>query len=179
MVDLFILLMLLFLWCWDYPLDHPCRFLIHLPGLPLAWIGLWHGWAMFAPEPIHINRRLRAILTFENGSQQVWSPLSPSPSTKLLNALYARSFKFEYSMFSFSMQAMYQPLCEFLIRQATESGRSVRSVELIRESRLVNSWEKADVYSPPVQETFYRFDATRAAGELLSEKKPEAQTLPA
>ena len=82
-------------------------------------------------------------------------------------------------MFSFSMQTKYQPLCEFLSRQATQSGQHVRSVEVIREARLVNSWEKTDVYSPPVQETFYRFEATRGVCELFSEKKPEVQALPA
>jgi hypothetical protein len=166
MVDAFILVMLVFLWFWDYPVDHPVRRLIHVPSLPLAWLGLWHSWAMFAPEPIHVNRRLHAVLTLADGTQQVWCPLAPHLSTRLQNTLYARSFKFESSLFGPGMQPAWQSLCDFLVRQAGSNGHHVREVALIRESRRVNSWDCPSIYSEPVRETFYRCSPTLPAAEL-------------
>ena len=44
-------------------------------------------------EPIHVNRRLRAVLTFADGSKEDWSPLGPDSRSKVINLFYARSFK--------------------------------------------------------------------------------------
>ena len=97
MTDLLILWLLLFLWCWDYPADHFLRRLIRLPGGPLVYFGLWHSWAMFAPHPVHLNRRLVALVTLSDGTRQQWQPLSSEGQSLLLRMLYVRSFKFEFS----------------------------------------------------------------------------------
>ena len=94
----FIIISLLFIWCWDYPADHPAKMFITKFSFPFVDMGFWHGWAMFAPEPIHVNRRLRAVLTFADGTKEDWSPLGPDSRSKLINLLYARSFKYEHSL---------------------------------------------------------------------------------
>ena len=93
MVDLFIGICLFFIWCWDYPPDHPAKRFEQKFSFPFVHMGLWYGWAMFAPEPIQVNRRLRAVLTFADGTTEDWSPLGPDSRSKLINLLYARSFK--------------------------------------------------------------------------------------
>ena len=70
MVDLFIIVFLLFLWCWDYPADHPAKKGILKISSPFLYFGLWHGWALFAPDPIHLNRWLRAAFRFDDGSAE-------------------------------------------------------------------------------------------------------------
>ena len=93
MVDLFIGICLLFTWCWDYPADHPAKMFVQKFSFPFVHMGFWYGWAMFVPEPIHVNRRLRAVLTFADGTTEDWSPLGPDSRSKLINLLDARSFK--------------------------------------------------------------------------------------
>ena len=68
-VDILIVALLSFLWCWDYPPDHPAKKFAQKIGFPFLYLGLWHSWAMLAPDP----------------------------SRKLANALFARSSKFEHS----------------------------------------------------------------------------------
>ena len=93
LTNAFIIISLLFIWCWDYPGDHPAKKFVQKWGFPFVYMGFWHGWAMFAPEPIHVNRRLRAVLTFADATTEDWSPLGPDSRSKFINLFYARSFK--------------------------------------------------------------------------------------
>ena len=67
-VDVFIVAILLWFWCYDLPTDSPQRRLVGYIQKPFLYLGLWHGWAMFAPEPLHVNRRLKAIIQYADGS---------------------------------------------------------------------------------------------------------------
>jgi len=147
-VDLFILIFLTFLWCWDYPQDHPARKFVSVWGFPFVYLGLWHGWAMFAPEPLHVNRWLKAVIRFHDGTVEEWEPLRPSKMSKLLNTLYVRSFKFQHSVVCGQYKQLYQPVCEFLARQATDGERKVAEIELFREFQSVNGPEADEVYGP-------------------------------
>ncbi len=150
LTDVLILLTLLFLWCWDYPLDHPPRRLIHGLSFPFLYLGLWHSWAMFAPQPIHVNRRLRAVIRWDDGTFDLWTPLGPRRSA-LFNLLYARSFKYECSLLSTAGRVPLQSLAEFLVRQAADdaAGRRVVRIELLRESCRVLPPAAAEIYGPP------------------------------
>ncbi|MEY3175841.1 MAG: hypothetical protein RLZZ436_3755 [Planctomycetota bacterium] len=149
LTDLFILSLLLFLWCWDYPVDHPPRRLVHWLSLPFLYLGLWHSWAMFAPQPIHVNRRLRAVIRHDDGSSELWTPIGPHRSA-LFNLLYARSFKYECSLLSTAGPAPLRALAEFLAKRAAEDApeRRVVRVELVRESCRVNPPEDAEIHGP-------------------------------
>jgi hypothetical protein len=35
--------------------------------------GLWHGWAMFAPNPSSVNSYLEAEILFANGKKRIWT----------------------------------------------------------------------------------------------------------
>jgi len=159
LTDVFILVLLLFLWCWDYPVDHPPRRLIHWLSQPLIYLGLWHSWAMFAPQPIHVNRRLRAVIRWDDGTCDLWTPLGPRRSA-FFNLLYARSFKYECSLLSTAGTAPLQALAEFLAAQAADdaAGRRVVRVELIRESSRVNPPGASEIYGPPLLTPLLLFD---------------------
>ena len=156
--DAFIIIVLLFIWCWDYPPDHPAKRFIAKFSAPFVYMGFWHGWAMFAPEPIHVNRRLRAVLTFADGVTENWSPLGPEHSGKLINMLYARSFKYEHSLLSPRVGYLYPPLCDFLARQVEFDGRKLRSIVFFRDFQTVNPIGAANVYTELKSIAFYRYD---------------------
>lgn len=165
--DCFILAVLLFLFCWDYPVDHPPRRLIHWPAQPFAWLGLWHSWAMFAPQPIHVNRRLRAAVTWADGSVDYWRPLSPDRSA-LFNMLYARSFKYECSLLSTAGELPLLSLAEFLVATAgpDAQGRAVLRVDLWREASAVNPPGSAEPLGPQKLVPLYHYDAMRRRGVI-------------
>ena len=119
---------------------------------------------MFAPEPIHVNRRLRAVLTFADGMTENWSPLGPENSGKLINMLYARSFKYEHSLLSPRMGYLYVPLCDFLTRQVQTDGRKLQSIVFFRDFQTVNPMGSEDVYSEKRSIAFYRYDAVKRTG---------------
>lgn len=86
-VDFFILLLLFFLWCHDLPADLPSNRLVRFVREPFLWLGLWHSWAMFAPEPLHVNRRLKAIIHYSDGAIDEWRPVEPKRSNWFLDLL--------------------------------------------------------------------------------------------
>jgi len=156
MVDLFIIVFLLFLWCWDYPADHPARKGILKVSSPFLYFGLWHGWAMFAPDPIHLNRWLRAAIWFDDGSTEDWEPMKPQKS-RGLNTLYVRSFKFQHSMLCGKFPHLYTPVCRFLANWASEPHRKVVAIELFREFQYVNDYGADERDSEMKSVSFFRY----------------------
>ncbi|MDA1232132.1 MAG: hypothetical protein O2856_15265 [Planctomycetota bacterium] len=167
MTNCFIIIFLIFIWCWDYPADHPAKRFISKLGFPFVYLGFWHGWAMFAPEPIHVNRRLRAVLTFADGVTEDWCPLGPENSGKLINMLYARSFKYEHSLLSPRVGYLYIPLCEFLMRQVQGDGRKLQSIVFFRDFQSVNPIGSENVYSEKKSIAFYHYDAAKRTGAMI------------
>jgi len=159
-----IIIVLLFSWCGDYPPDHPAKRFITKFSFPFVYMGFWHGWAMFAPEPIHVNRRLRAVLTFADGATEDWSPLGPENSGKLINMLYTRSFKYEHSLLSPRVGYFYVPLCDFLTRQVQVDGRKLQSIVFFRDFQTVNPIGSENVYTEMKSIAFYRYDAVMRMG---------------
>lgn len=167
LINGFIFVFLLFLWCWDYPADHPAKRFIQKFSFPFVYMGLWHGWAMFAPEPIHVNRRMRAVLMFADGVTENWSPLGPDSHNKLINLLYARSFKYEHSLLGPRVLHLYVPLCEFLMRQVQSDGRKLLRIEFMRDFQYVNPYGAGSVYSELKSVAFYRYDAVKQTGFVI------------
>jgi hypothetical protein len=165
--DLIIIVFLVFMWCWDYPADHPAKKFITKFSFPFIYMGFWHGWAMFAPEPIHVNRRMKALLYFDDGTTEIWRPLAPEYQQKLINLLYARSFKYEYTLLNPRMSFLYQPLCDFLIGQSNSASQKVVGVELIRDTQQVNAIGSEAVYRETTTDVFYRYDAVKRVGAVV------------
>ena len=163
MTDCFVLLLLVFLWCWDYPADHPAKRLVRKAGMPLVYIGLWHGWSMFAPDPIRVNRRLRAMIRFNDGSQEERCPLWARTSNRLLDMCYVRTFKYQHSVVSGESPVLCEPLCQFLARQVNSAERFAVEIDLVRQFQVVNSPDAVEPYGEQREVVFYqyRFGAKR------------------
>ena len=136
-VDLFIITMLLWFWCWDLPADLPSRRLVEKLQRPFVWLGLWHGWAMFALEPLHVNRRLKAMIHLSDGSVDEWRPIEPLHSNWFIDLLWFRQFKFQFAVMSGTNKVLWKPLCQWIVRQATQDGLTVQSIQLFREYPMV------------------------------------------
>ena len=157
MVDAFIIVFLLFLWCWDYPADHPAKRFISLFSFPFVYLGLWHGWSMFAPEPIHICRWLKAVVVFSDGSVEEWEPLRPVVERRLMHTLLMRTYKFQHSVVCGRNPQLYLPLCQFLAHFTADQHRTVVSIELFREYRLVKAPGAPTIYSQTQSVSFFQY----------------------
>jgi len=127
---------------------------------------------MFAPEPIHVNRRLRALLLFDDGSIEEWCPLGPDECSPWMKTLIARSFKFENSILNSNSSQLYSPLCEFLLRRCQSDDsehrdRRLHQIDLIRDFRMVNPHGSPNIWSELKSVTFFRFDALAGTGRIL------------
>lgn len=38
----------------------------------VLYAGLWHSWDMFSPDPLAVNFRVQAEITYANGAMEVW-----------------------------------------------------------------------------------------------------------
>ena len=92
---------------------------------------------MFAPEPLHIHRRLRAVIRYTDGSVDEWRPVEPRQSNWLIDFFWLRHFKYQFSVLSGADTVLWKPLCQWLKRQAALEGLSVQSIQLIREYQTV------------------------------------------
>ena len=139
LVNVCIVAILLWFWCFDLPAVAPLRRLIGYLQKPFLYLGLWHGWAMFAPEPLHVNRRLKAIIQYVDGSIDEWRPIEPLQTNWFVDLLWFRHFKFQFSILTGSHKVLWSPLCQWLVRQAKLDGLHVVSIQLIREYQTVNA----------------------------------------
>ena len=68
LINIFIIVYLFVAVSWSCPPGTMFFRLSRPVSKPIRWIGLWHSWAMFAPEPILTERRLSIELTYSDGS---------------------------------------------------------------------------------------------------------------
>ncbi len=157
MTDAFILILLAFLWFWDYPPDHPSKKITRMLGFPFVYLGLWHGWSMFAPDPIRVNRRLRAVIRFNDGALEEWCPLWARTSNRLLDMFYVRTYKYQHSVVSGESPVLCEPLCQFLARQVNSTERFAVEIDLIRQFRIVNPPDAVEPYGEQREVMFYKY----------------------
>ena len=137
LIDVFIIILLFWFWCWDLPVDLPSKRLVGYVQAPFLWLGLWHNWSMFAPEPLHIHRRLKAVIRYADGSVDEWRPVEPRHTNGLVDFLWLRHFKYQFSVLTGADKVLGKPLCQWLKQQAALDGLTVQSIQLIREYQTV------------------------------------------
>jgi hypothetical protein len=92
--DVFILAFLLLIWCWNLPEDLPGRILIRPFSKIVVWLGLWHGWSMFAPIPLRVSRRVAIQVEYADGTKLEWRPPGSIPVGYWRSFLHALHRKF-------------------------------------------------------------------------------------
>lgn len=68
LINCFIALMLFILWAWDLPERSWLNRLVIKLQWPIEWLGLFHSWRMFSPDPTLDNYRLQFRLRLADGA---------------------------------------------------------------------------------------------------------------
>lgn len=166
-VNTLVLLTLLFVVFWDSNPRSPGRRALEWAFQPLLYIGLWHGWSMFAPDPIHIIQRLKAVIVLDDGSVEEWSPDSSRPETRLVNLLYARSFKYEHSLCTQRFPQLLLALCRYLCRDIESAQPGVLTIDLHVTSKRILPYGSETIFSDESGRPVYRYSSKTDSGQMI------------
>jgi hypothetical protein len=136
-IDLFLAAYLLVAWAWNLPDGYLLKRAIAPLRSVILYLGLWHGWNMFAPEPLMVNRRWEAWLSFDDGGQAIWRPPHCGELGWFAAFLEVRDRKFLDNLAQESMRFLRPAFCEFLARAFSRRERQVVRVELVLHQQLV------------------------------------------
>ena len=113
-VNAFIVAYLLVAWGWNLPPDMPLQRLVNKVRGVVLYLGLWHSWNMFAPEPLYVNRRLSAVLYLANGETRVWEALDLGRMPWWRAFFEVRDRKYQDNLLSGELAYLKPALCEWL-----------------------------------------------------------------
>jgi hypothetical protein len=97
-------------------------------------VGYDQDWSVFAPDPRAENIRVRATLTYPDGSTAVWKV----PKGNVLSAYRDyRWQKFQERLRVNDYTNLWRPTCQWLVETKTRDGRHAVKVVLTREAQPV------------------------------------------
>jgi hypothetical protein len=165
-VNAFIVIYLLFAWVWNGGDGSVLKKLLWRCKRPYVWLGLWHGWAMFAPEPLRLNRQVVAEIHLAGGGMRVWTFKGVDGMSRWRAFLMMRDRKFEANLFDGEFAFLTRPaLAEWLVRHFTGLGDRVTKVVLVCEQWLIpNPYGPTP---PPDPELVRKVMYTRAVGKVV------------
>lgn len=166
LINVFLLVLFFMFWFFDMPKTSPWYFIRKkILERPMKWMGFSHGWGMFAPKPINVNRCLRVELILGSGEKYQW-PIEDFESLTKWQAVYkGRHRKYQEYLVSKSANILRPAYCDYVIRKYREKfpkGSPVRVVRLYRQvakirppgSRVIASTEYMEELSyqyPPIK----------------------------
>ncbi len=164
--DLFIVLFLFIAWFWNLPEDAPGKWLVRPLGKVVYWIGLWHGWNMFAPNPVRASRRLAVRVDYADGSRYEWRPPGALPEGFWSAFLHAHHRKFTDNVASGKVKGLRGALAGYAVKKLGEkvpAGAMAVNVAVVEESWPVKLGEVEQPTEPTVKTLF---EQKLGAGEL-------------
>ena len=118
--DLAIVTYLFIAWCWNLPEDSPAKRLVQPLSRVVSWLGLWHAWNMFAPNPVRESRRLAVQVEYADGSRYEWRPPGTLPEGYFQDFLHAHHRKFSEVVCAGKVKELRWSLVDFALRRLTE-----------------------------------------------------------
>jgi hypothetical protein len=96
-INIFLVFHLATIFCWAIPLN--TRLVTSTKPLIapyMIWSGLAQGWNLFAPNPLAINNRVDAEITYQDGQKVIWKFPNPQDYGYLKRYTLERQHKFGF-----------------------------------------------------------------------------------
>lgn len=138
LIDGLIVVFLVIAWSWNLPDGYLFKRFIRPWTRGILYCGLWHGWNMFAPEPLMVNRRWEALLFFDNGTVRHWVAPNCTGMGKVAAFLQVRERKYQDNMSQDQMRFLRPAFCEYLGRMYSTPQSRVEYVELYVNQQAVS-----------------------------------------
>ena len=135
--DLFILVWCLFALSWNLPSDFFAKRCVSKFKTVILWTGLWHGWSMFAPTPVQVEKRWSVRLTMKDGSIEMHDLFRIHEASKWKAFVWVRERKFQSVLSQKSSKSQRAAVCKYARRALTSDPELVAKSELIYLKRKI------------------------------------------
>jgi hypothetical protein len=155
--DALIVMWLFVAWCWNLPEDSPGKWLVRPLARVVSWLGLWHGWNMFAPNPIRSSRRLAVRVEYADGSKYEWRPPGTLPEGYWRAFLHAHHRKFSDNAAAGKVKGLRWSLAELALERLNEKvarGLVPVHVAIVEENWPIKLGELVQPAEPAVKTLF-------------------------
>lgn len=126
LINLFIILYLFVAWCWDLPETSLEYRLVNKFRRVILWLGLYHCWKMFGPDPARADRHLQASVLLKDGSTANWTEPLLAKMGLFKALLYGRHRKWKFNLLSESNKHLMNSYANYLSER--DFGGQVRSM---------------------------------------------------
>jgi hypothetical protein len=123
-INTFLVFHLATIFCWALPLNSRLVTSARPLIAPyMAWSGLAQGWNLFAPNPLAINNRMEAEITYHDGQTGLWKFPSPQDFGYLKRYTLERQHKFGFDSLENNTFAYLRPdAARFIARLNNTKG---------------------------------------------------------
>jgi hypothetical protein len=96
-INAFLVVHLIVILCWAMPVNSRLVSATRVVIAPyMMWSGLAQGWNLFAPNPLSLNTRVEAEITYRNGDTGVWKFPLPQDLGYARRYMIERQHKFAF-----------------------------------------------------------------------------------
>jgi len=96
-INIFLVFHLTIICCWAIPLNTRLVTVVRPVIAPyMIWSGLAQGWNLFAPNPLAINNRVEAEISYRDGEKIVWKFPRPQQFGYMKRYTMERQHKFSF-----------------------------------------------------------------------------------
>ncbi|MEM6655719.1 MAG: hypothetical protein AAF596_07950 [Planctomycetota bacterium] len=122
---------LFYAWSWNLPEDRFLKRVANRIKAPFIWLGLWHAWSMFAPNPIAANRRIEAEIETAEGRRITWRAPTAAEQRPVAALWFARERKLYEFLEGKSFPFLHGAVCRHLVGQHRRDGSTPIAVTLV------------------------------------------------
>jgi hypothetical protein len=109
-INTFLVFHLATIFCWSLPLNSRLVTSARPLIAPyMAWSGLAQGWNLFAPNPLALNNRVQAEITYQDGQKGFWKFKNPQDYGYLKRYTLERQHKFGFDSLENNTFAYLRP----------------------------------------------------------------------
>jgi hypothetical protein len=161
-INAFLICHLIVILCWAVPVNsHLVSVTRGVIAPYMMWSGLAQGWNLFAPNPLSLNTRVEAEITYRNGDKGVWKFPLPQDLSYTRRYMVERQHKFAFdSLLNDRFEILRPDAARYIARlnntkpddpPATVALVSYRSQIAPPNSRKPEPWVRKVVYTYSVQ----------------------------
>lgn len=137
LINAFICAFLYVAWAWTLPQASLLRRFLRPFSRYVAWLGLWHSWNMFAPNPLSATRYLRARIKLANGDCVIWAAPHAGEAGHVRAFLMMRHRKFQLSLQGRYYLPLRAALADYLLRKYNFEENPPVEIRLLSYQQII------------------------------------------
>lgn len=137
LVNTFIICYLFVAWSWNLPSGSFRRRVAQKLGPIVRWLGLWHSWSMFAPEPILVDRKMAVELTYDDQSVDAYDLPYIGDYSRWRSFLSIRDRKYQAVLAKKGADVQRPAICRYFSDHYADPHRKLLKSQLVVHKRRI------------------------------------------